>query len=114
MVKEDFVISNQAGLSLTVTTRTDAEVMGIMGGDNSNPSWEEYMSFVMEEYKPHFELLKKAIQELGWVGKTGEDISNYYAFVFSDGKGFSFSWRAWGDLMQAIVNKKEGYMRYYM
>jgi hypothetical protein len=86
----------------------------IMGGDSSNPSWNEYMENYTEEYKAHFELLKQAIINAGWVGKTGEEVCNYHYYRFSDGLKISFSWRAWGDLMQAIVNKREGYMTYYM
>ena len=36
------------------------------------------------------------------------------SFVFSDKTALGFSWRAWGDLMSAIVGKNEGYMAYYM
>jgi len=87
----------------------------IMGGDNSNPTWDEYMEYVKDEYKEHFELIKKAIIDNGWIGMTGEGQQNEnISFKFSDGVHFGFSWRAWGDLMQAIVNKKEGYMTYYM
>lgn len=87
----------------------------ILGGDNSNPTWEEYMSYVKDEYKPHFELIKKAIEDNGWIGMTGEQQQDEnISFKFSDGVHFGFSWRAWGDLMQAIVNKREGYMEYYM
>lgn len=107
------VIENESGLTLCISEDKDGYIP-IMGGDNSNPTWEEYMDQVADEYKPHFELIKKGIEQLGWIGKTGEDISNYYCFRFSDGNAWGFSWRAWGDLMQAIVNKKEGYMKYYM
>lgn len=104
-------------LSLTITTeKTDLSenYWPISGGDDKNPTWDEYKSDYKEYFHPHLELLKKAIIELGWIGKTGEDISNYYLFKFSTGEMISFSWRAWGDLMQAIVDKKEGYMAYYM
>ena len=87
----------------------------IMGGDNSNPTWEEYVNDLKDEYKPHFEMIKKAIIDNGWIGMTGEQQQDErISFKFSDGTHFGFSWRAWGDLMQAIVNKKEGYMTYYM
>lgn len=89
--------------------------ISLMGGDTSNPSWEEYLNRYKDEYKPHFVLIKNAIEENGWVGMTGEEMQNEnIQFQFSDGKAIGFSWRAWGDLMQAIVNKKEGYMKYYM
>jgi len=85
----------------------------IMGGDSSNPSWEEYLSQFMDEFKPHVILLKEKIQSSGMIGMTGEAQDNI-SFKFSDGTHWGFSWRGWGDLMQAIVDKKEGYMAYYM
>jgi hypothetical protein len=33
---------------------------------------------------------------------------------FSDSKTISFTRRAWGDFVQAVVGKREGYMAYYM
>lgn len=114
MAHVEHTFDNENGLKLTVTNKYNGEQHGIMGGDDRNPTWEEYLGCYKEEYHPHFELVKKAITKLGWVGETAEHIANYWCFVFSDGTAFSFSWRAWGDLMQAIVNKKEGYMTYYM
>lgn len=87
----------------------------LIGGDSSNPSWDEYVEGYKEEYREHIKLIRKAIEENGWVGYTGEDQEREnIQFRFSDGSLWGFSWRAWGDLMQAIVNKKEGYMAYYM
>lgn len=89
--------------------------MPISGGMNTNPTWDEYVDGYKEEYKQHLQLIKKAIEENGWIGITGEDQQNLkIAFRFSDDSYWSFTWRAWGDLMQAIVNKREGYMAYYM
>lgn len=87
----------------------------IMGGMNSNPTWEEYLDDYENEFHPHIELIKKAIIDNGWVGMTGEQKQNEnISFKFSDGNHWGYSWRAWGDLMQAIVGKREGYMKYYM
>lgn len=91
------------------------EGYAIMGGDGSNPTWEEYLLGFKEEFWPHLEMIKTAIKENGLLGITGEEKQDRgISFKFSDGTHFGFSWRAWGDLMQAIVNKKEGYMKYYM
>jgi hypothetical protein len=106
-------IKNKSGLSLTVTDDYNDDCDVISGGMQSNPSWEEYLSKYKPIVHPHFELIKEAIHELNWVGKTGEQTENYY-FVFSDGIVFTFSWRGWGDLMQSIVGLREGYMKYYM
>lgn len=86
----------------------------VFGGDDRNPTWEEYLSEIKDEYKPHFELLKSAIVESEFYKATGEVFCNDHYFLFSDGVYVSFSWRAWGDLMQAIVGEREGYMTYYM
>jgi hypothetical protein len=32
---------------------------------------------------------------------------------FSDGRTLSFTFRAWGDFAQAVVNQREGYLSYY-
>ncbi len=57
--------------------------------------------------------MKKTIQENGLLGYTGQD-AEQYTFKFSDGVVIGFTWRGWGDLMQAIVDKREGYIAYYM
>ena len=46
-------------------------------------------------------------------GYTAKDI-NGWVFKFSDNKVWGFSWKGWGDFMQSIVDKREGYMKYYM
>lgn len=107
-------IKNEAGLQLTVTTVHPENYIPIMGGMDTSPSWEEYSSDYMDEFKPHLQLVKEAIEKLGWVGETAEHKANQYCFVFSDATAWGYSWRAWGDLMSAIVGKHEGYMQYYM
>lgn len=112
----NFHIQNEEGLALTILNPScnDKDCKTTLGGDNTNPSWEQYLNDYKEEYRPHISLLKKAVEELKWVGETGERIANYYCFHFSDGVKMAFTWRAWGDFMQAMVDKKEGYMKYYM
>lgn len=110
----DFKVKNDNGLELIITQNEVEEYEVMSGGDSSNPSWEEYLSNYKDEFKPHVILLKEAIEKIGWIGEKAESICNYTWFVFSDGQKWGFTWRAWGDLMQAIVNKNEGYMTYYM
>lgn len=87
----------------------------IMGGDPSNPSWDEYVSEYKDEYQPHIRLIRKCIEDNGLLRETGQGMQRLgVSFRFSDGSHWGFSWRAWGDLMSAIINKKEGYMAYYM
>ncbi len=111
------VVTNESGLSVEIL-KIYSEKEGdnyhvVLGGDSSNPSWEEYLSDFKDEYKPHVLLLRKSIQENAMVGWTGQDANSTY-FKFSDGEVWGFTWRGWGDLMQAIVDKREGYMAYYM
>ena len=110
-------VSNEAGLSVTIISSRELTAEdkphSFFGGDSSNPTWEEYLEDYKDEYKPHVLLIKKSIEENEMIGYKGEDADDLY-FKFSDGHIWGFTWRAWGDLMQSIVNKKEGYMAYYM
>lgn len=111
----DFItVKNENGLELTVTTNHPEDYEAILGGIEIPLTWEEYLSVFKDEFTPHFELIKKAIEELNWVGETASEKANDTCFVFSDKTSLGFSWRAWGDLMSAIVGKQEGYMAYYM
>lgn len=101
-------------LKITVCSESDANNSVIIGGTDPAESWEEYHGNFKDEYKPHVELIRSAIEALGWVGDTAEKRANDTSFHFSDGEVWDFTWRAWGDLMSAIVDKKEGYMKYYM
>lgn len=113
-MKEHIKLRNESGLEITVVTHIYCKCQGMMGGMEETPDWEEYLSDINDDYKPHFELIRLAIIELGWVGETADRFANYICFTFSDGFGISFSWRAWGDIMSAIVGNREGYMAYYM
>lgn len=104
-------------LEILFNAEKDENYHSILGGDNSNPTWEEYVKDAGEEFRQHFELIKEAILNAknGLYKITGEEKQNLgVSFKFSDGNHWGFSWRAWGDLMQAIVGKREGYMTYYM
>lgn len=88
---------------------------GVMGGDSSNPTWEEYLSGYKLKYRAYIRGLRRALEEGGMAGTLAGDYCNDTWFKSKDGKfAISFSWRAWGDLMQAIAGKREGYMYYYM
>jgi hypothetical protein len=110
-------VSNESGLSLEIIRHSDLKenesTYPFLGGDSNNPSWEEYVNDFKQEYKGHILLLRKSIEENNMIGYTGEDADDLW-FKFSDGEIWGFTWRAWGDLMSAIVDKKEGYMAYYM
>jgi poly-D-alanine transfer protein DltD len=85
-----------------------------MGGDPTNPTWEEYRAEFKDEYQPYIDAVRECIERNGWVGRSGSEMCNYGHFRFNDGQTLTLTWRAWGDLMQAIVGKREGYMAYYM
>jgi poly-D-alanine transfer protein DltD len=104
---------NEQGLSVELVKISETNYETILGGDDSNPNWEEYINQYRDEWKAHIQLIKKFVEENGLIGTTGET-QNQWAFKFSDGNAFGFTWRGWGDFMQAIVNKREGYMAYYM
>ena len=106
-------VSNESGLSVVILYRTQMEYYTFFGGNSDNPSWQEYLDDFKDEYKPHVLLLKKCIEENELVGCKGEEAENF-SFKFDDGEHWGFTWRAWGDLMSAIVDKREGYMAYYM
>lgn len=86
----------------------------VLGGDDTNPTWDEYLNEYKDEFQPHMKLIRQSLEINNRIGETASNCANSYHFSFSDGNVFMFTWRAWGDLMQAIVNKKEGYMTYYM
>lgn len=107
----------ESSLEVKIVTSKDKslEEIVISGGDNNNPTWHDYLKGFKKKYRPHMLLIREAIRENGYIGITGEQMQEKnLAFEFSDGTLFSFTWRGWGDLMQAIVNKREGYMTYYM
>lgn len=87
----------------------------VMGGIDPPPSWDEYLADYKDEFKPHILAIRDAIEQGGLLGICGDDQdARAIAFRTSDGYHWSFSWRAWGDLMQAIKDEREGYMAYYM
>lgn len=119
--RQRLVLNNQFKIEdiKVVIKRGDFEIVDkekefiYMGGDSSNPSWESYLQNFSEEYKLRMIAIKNLLFELGLVGTTADNFCNNTYFEFNDGVKIAFTWRAWGDLMQAIVNKREGYMKYY-
>lgn len=112
-------VCNEQGLCLDIlyslpNGAKEENVHTVFGGDDRNPTWEEYVDDYKEEFQPHMKLIRQSLEVNNRIGETASRCANSYNFSFSDGNVFRFSWRAWGDLMQAIVNKKEGYMAYYM
>ena len=90
---------------------SDAPTIGWCGGDLSQPTWETYLSRLTEDEQQVVTAIKEAHERDG-LDVYGDDM-NEGGFLLSDGRFFQCSWRAWGDLRQAFVNKQEGYLRYY-
>lgn len=83
-----------------------------LGGDPSNPTWDEYLACLSDEAQAVVKAVREACERDN-LDLYGEDM-NDGKFVLSDGSTFGLSWRAWGDFRQAMEGKREGYMRYYM
>lgn len=92
----------------------DEKYIVVLGGDSNNPTWEEYRDHWAEGQRPYIDGIRKAIEDANLIGVKASSYCNDHYFEFEDGTVFTFSWRAWGDLMQAIVGEREGYMAYYM
>lgn len=86
---------------------------GQFGGNSRNPTWEEYLDGFKAEFQPYISAIRECIERTGLVGKSASQLGEDFHFSFEDGTRIAFTWRAWGDLMQAIVGKREGYMTYY-
>jgi hypothetical protein len=97
-----------------LSAEDDEKDVLLMGGNPSNPSWDEYINGFTEEFKPRIIAIKEAIIKNGLLGIAASRACNDCYFEFYDGMRVAFTWRAWGDLMQAIVSKREGYGAYYM
>lgn len=113
-------VSNENGLKLdlvrvdTIGSGIDPQkLLPLLDGGLESLSWDEYLDDFTEEFQPHVLLMKKCIEENNLVGAKADKMASDWCFKSSDGYIFSLSWKAWGDFMQAVVNKKEGYMAYY-
>lgn len=110
-------VSNCNGLCVSIVF--DSKIPGITpkeivnGGDPHSPLWDKYLSMFLPERQQYISLIADTIRENGLVGAKSKIAIDYY-FGFNDGVNIAFTARAWGDLMQAIVNRSEGYLKYYL
>ena len=117
MILKQILFKSLCGLEMGIVDSDDVyfDMEVISGGDNTNPSWEQYLSEIVSfEHRTHFLLIKEAIIVNDWVDVCADVAANRLNFCFDDDINIGFTWRAWGDLMQSIVGKQEGYMKYYM
>ena len=88
---------------------------GWLGGISPAPSRDEYLRTLGPDEREVFLAIERGVKRQGLIGMTGDTQDTSGGFWrLSDGRVASFSWRGWGDIMQAIVDKREGYIRYYM
>lgn len=97
-----------------VQDQKDPDQLALLGGRMDCPTLEEYLSELTDEWKERMSVLAEFIKSSHVYKETADRFCNDYHFRFSDGREIAFSWRAWGDFMQAIVGEREGYMAYYM
>lgn len=84
----------------------------IAGGNSYNPTWPQYLLGYNRQSRKYFSCIRQYIIDFNLLGTPGSAMNDNY-FEFSDSTIIAFTWRAWGDLMQAIVGKREGYINYY-
>lgn len=84
-----------------------------LGSIDPAPSWEEYLKGFKKEYQPYILAIREAVKDADLLGIPANRIADTIWFECSDGIAIAFSWRAWGDLIQSIRNKQEGYMVFY-
>lgn len=92
----------------------DEQQVVVSGGRSDNPTLEEYINELSDEWKPKIQVLADFIKNSEYYKMTADRFCNDNHFRFSDGREIAFTWRGWGDFMQAVVNEREGYMAYYM
>ena len=97
-----------------VQDKQDENQIVVSGGRNDNPILEEYINELTEDWKPKIKALARFIKKSEYYKMTAEHFCNDNHFRFNDSTEIAFTWRAWGDFMQAIVGEREGYMTYYM
>ena len=85
----------------------------LWGGLEPAPSWDKYVEIQGPTARP---LLDSA---RAWLSSREGKIPNAFDWAadhyleFSDGRTLSFTFRAWGDFAQAVVDQREGYLSYY-
>jgi len=84
-----------------------------LGGFEPSPNWAEYVLQYDEDLWPYLEAARQwALGLEAWPGASDFAGENYLAF--SDGGSIVFSWRAFGDFLQAVAGRREGYLEYYL
>ncbi len=91
----------------------DERHVRLWGGLDPPPNWVEYLADFEADYRPTIEAARRWLEAReGAIPMAGDWCNDNY-LRFSDGTTLTFTWRAWGDFAQAVVDKREGYMAYY-
>ncbi len=85
----------------------------ISGGIEPPPSFKEYVNDYQKNFKVYILAIKKVVEKANLLDTPANKITNDIWFELSDGHAVVFTWRGWGDLIQSIRNKREGYMAFY-
>ena len=91
----------------------DETNFSLWGGFEPAPSWDEYVAEFGDSLAPQLEAARTWLMARGEPYPSASEWCNDHFLRFSDGITISFTWRAWGDFVQAVVGKREGYVTYY-
>lgn len=89
-----------------------SDVIPIHGGLRPPPSWDEYLNLFPDDLRAVLTAVRDTVLRDQLGGRCGDEMNDGY-FALSDGRSIAFTQRAWGDLVQSIANKREGYMMYF-
>lgn len=93
-------------------------VVSISGGYSldTNPVWEEYIAGWPTAYREYISTIRQAVEADSTVYKMNAMTLKrlrYEIRVGGQELHFSFTYRAWGDFMSAIIGERESYLQYY-
>jgi hypothetical protein len=90
----------------------DPRNISLSGGLLDAPTWADYV----ERFAPHAQIAvtmaRAWIEAAELVGLHGDEFQDW-EFALPHDMRLGFTQRAWGDFMQAIVGRREGYQAYY-
>ena len=79
--------------------------------------WKDYLETFDDDVQPYLEAARQSAVH-NTIKATGDQHQNGITPVFSDGRYFSLTFRAWGDFMAAVWSEAEEqdyhYMDFYM
>mgnify|MGYP003419624009 FL=1 len=101
------------------------EAISLIGGWTGTPvSWREYRKALPRKHRKVFDKFRKVVLNDPTLFKKGAMNVNYERgnlsfevsvrrFLKKKMVRLSFTFRAWGDLMSAVADEREGYLAYY-